>query len=60
MKPLTLYIAVGEQGSVTANIITYSRNLIREGAVIDVVIENLSRVLEGQRPIHVVDRNLGY
>ena len=28
--------------------------------VIDVVIENLSRVLEGQRPIHVVDRNLGY
>ena len=39
MKPLTLYIAVGEQGSVTANIITYSRNLIREGAVIDVVIE---------------------
>ena len=39
MKPLTLYIAVGEQGSVTANIITDSRDLIREGAVIDVVIE---------------------
>lgn len=33
---------------------------VNYGRVVDLIIENLSRVLEGEPPVHAVDRTLGY
>lgn len=33
---------------------------VNYGRVIDLIIKNLTRVLEGREPVHVVDRELGY
>ena len=33
---------------------------VNYGRVIDTVIQNLSLVLEGEKPLHLVDRKLGY
>lgn len=33
---------------------------VNYGRVIDLIIENLTRVIEGREPVHVVDRELGY